>query len=154
VSALALWSALVPAVLLAAAVAALSGRPDRRASATATTVAGTGALLLLLGSDLVALVWLATAGPAALLPGLRRRSSAAVLPAAPLALVGVLAALLLAALYRVCVQVDWRALPAGPPVAATAATAGRLLTADVVLLLGASLLLTAVLLVAARREAP
>ncbi len=152
--ALMLWILAASTAMTGAGLAALSRRPSRRDRGLALTVAAVGVLLLLLGADLVALVWLAVGGAVVVLPGLRRRSVAAQAAPAILAGLAVPAALFFAALYRVVLQVRWNALPPGELVPQTAMAAGRLLTVDAVLLLGISLLLTVVLAVALRPPDP
>jgi hypothetical protein len=147
---LSLWVLAASVALGGGGLAALSQRPARRRRGLALTVAAVGLLLVLLGSDLLAVAWLAVAGAAVLLPGLRRQSAAVVAGPARLAALAVPAALVFAALYRVVLQVSWAALPAGEPEPQTALGGGRLLTADGVVLVGISLLLTAVLTVALR----
>ncbi len=149
-----LWILAAGTAMTGAGLAALSRRPQRRDRGLALTVAAVGLLLLLLGTDLVALVWLAVGGAAVVMPGLRRRSAAAQAGPPRLAILAVPAALLFAALYRVVLQVHWNALPPGAVEPQAAVAAGRLLTADAALLLGISLLLTVVLLVAVRPPDP
>jgi hypothetical protein len=150
--ALTLWLLLVTLMIGGAVLAALTGRPSRRAAGLITATGAVAGLLVMLGLDLPAAVWLGVGGAAALLA-----LPAGADPSAPHAsragrlLVGVMAGLLAAILYHLALQADWRPSPPDPVAGHAAVTGGRLLTADLALLLLAVLLIAAVTLAAASR---
>ena len=147
---LVLWILLAVCTATGAGMVALSRRADRRWFGMTTTVVAAAGLLIVLGADLAAAVWLAI-GTAAMLVLRDPAGLVATTPGPALrTALGVPVAMLWAALYMVILKVDWRPLPPQEAVAQTADVAGRLLTADLALLLGAGLLLTVALLAAAR----
>jgi hypothetical protein len=150
--ALTLWLLLVTVMSGGAVLAALTGRPARRAAGLIAATGAVAGLLVLLGLDLPAAVWLGLGGAAALLalpagadPTVPRASRVGRL------LVGVMAGLLAAIVYHLALRADWRPSPPEPVAGHAAVTGGRLLTADLALLLMALLLIAAVMLAASSR---
>jgi hypothetical protein len=112
-------------------------------------VVAVGAVLVLLGADFAAAAWL---GVGAALMWLAQGAVESPSPPAGRTLragLGLVAGVFGGLLLLVVVRVDWRPLIPSDVHAMTAEVAGRLLTADLVLLLGAGLLLAAVLAAAA-----
>ena len=155
--ALMLWILLVTLAMAGGGLAAMTTVPGRRASGLAAATAGVAGLLVLLGLDLPAAIWLGVGGAAALLavPAGHQSDQGPAVPGphprrGPLLGAGLAVGLLFAMLYRVVLQVDWHAEPAGPVTGQTSVTGGVLLTTDVALLAAVVVLLTLALAVVGR----
>jgi hypothetical protein len=134
------WTLMMTVVATGALLAALSTRADRRRAGRWTMIAATGGLFLLLGSDVVAVGWILMAVMVGAADS-RHQASAHVSPWSPggRVVAGVLVAGLLAALYLLAIRVDWQGLPAGSFQANTAELATRLVSGDLLALLGLAL---------------
>jgi hypothetical protein len=158
---LTLWILLVTVAMIGAALAAMTTLPARRAAGLLAAAAAVTGLLVLLGLDLPAVVWRGVGGAAALLAA-PAGGEAAPGPSLPgdrpsrgsLLTAGVGAGLLVAIIYRVALQVDWRPQPPGAVAGEAAVAGGRLLSADAALLAVTALLLTAALMLGGRRREP
>ncbi|MEZ4386250.1 MAG: hypothetical protein R3D98_01480 [Candidatus Krumholzibacteriia bacterium] len=140
------WIALSLTALVSLGLAALTDHGARREPALRLLAVATGGLLVAAGADVLAVVWLLLALP--LVWQVRTsgaEASAGTTPAGWRLLGGVLTAGLGATLYLLCQRVDWFDLPAGPFRAGAADLAGRLLTDDLVLVLGLLLMVLALL---------
>ena len=160
--------ALSGTALVGAAFAVLSDDRGRRNGGLAGVVLAVTGLLLMLGVDLIALVWLAMGSVLAGFPAAVSRPVAPSHPAGAVLTAGAIrpsrkirlmrlasglpAILLGGVLLNVVRAIDWPAAPT-PPTAGTAEIGGLLMTADLALLLGTGLLLV-VVLVSARWMCP
>lgn len=158
--ALTLWILLVTVAMTGGALAAMTTVPARRGAAMLTATVAVAGLLVVLGLDLPAAVWLSVGGAAALLSvpaGSQPDQGSA--PAGPHARRGTLlgggvaAGLLFAILYRTALQVDWRPSVPESVTGQVSVVGGTLLVEDVALLMVAVLLLTVALAVVGRRRA-
>lgn len=139
------WIILAVAAAVGAGIAALARQPGRRLGGLRLAIVAIGALLILLGSDLPALAWLAVAGIATLTGAVAVREG----DAAPgdrgrrleRGAFGLAGAVLFAVFYRVAVGADWLALPPGGFVGQTSLVGAHLLTRDLAALLAAVVLL-------------
>ena len=148
-----LWALLTTVALIAAGLAAGSVLPVRRAAGLLVATAAVAGLLLLLGFDLPAVIWLGLGGVMALLAIATGQGDAPDAPGRSLLLVGtVTTGLLFAVLYRSALQVDWRPLPPEPVAGQTALVGGALLTSDLALLVAVTLLLAVALAIRCRGD--
>jgi hypothetical protein len=142
------WIILAVAAAVGAGITALAPQPGRRLGGLRLAVAAVGALLVLLGSDLPALTWLAVAGIATLTGAVVTPGVAASADGRGRRLercaFGLAGAVLFAVFYRVAVGADWLALPPGRFAGQTALVGAHLLTSDLVALLAVVVLLAAV----------
>lgn len=132
------------------AAVTLSG--TRRHVGLLVMVAAVAGLLLTLDADLFAALWLLLVLPLCAVSPASSQDDALLRAAGPRLAAGVLAGVLWGALAYLGQRVDWYALPAGGFEAQSALLAGRLLSSDLVLVLG--LLLTALAVVAGGLRSP
>jgi len=140
------WIVCSTAAAVGLGLAALTRHGARRHAGQLVLVAAVGGLLIALGADLFAALWLLLVLPlcaARLAPDQDDAVSQAV---GPRLAAGVLAGMLWGALAYLVQRVDWYALPAGGFEAQSAMLAGRLLSIDLALVLG--LLIAALAVVA------
>ncbi len=156
---LTLWILMVTAAVAGGGLAAMTTVPSRRTTGLLTATAAVAGLLVILGLDLPAVVWLGAGGGAALLSvpaGHQPDRALHVTGVHPrrtsLLFAGVAVGLLFAILYRVALQVDWRQLPPGPETGQTSLVGGHLLVTDVALAATAAIVLAVAMAAASRRR--
>jgi hypothetical protein len=131
------WLGCASVALVSLGLAAVTRHDHRRDAGLLVMAAAVGGLLLTLGADVLAALWLLLVLPrcwgAPTAPGQADTTRTAV---GPQVAAGVLAGVLWGALVYLGQRADWFALPAGGFEAQSAMLGGRLLTDDLVLGLG------------------
>ena len=130
------WIVCSMAAAVGLGLAAVTRHGERRHAGLLVMVAAVGGLLLLVGADLIAALWLLLLLPLCPPGPAPDRDDGPTRASTPRLAAGVLAGALWGALAYLGQRVDWYALPADGFEAQSAMLAGRLLSTDLVLALG------------------
>lgn len=124
------WTLLALATLVALGLAAVTTAESRQRLGAVAFALGTGGLLMVLGADVLAMMWLLVLTPLCWLSSADDDDDPATGRVGQRLAAGVLATGVAAAVYLLTQQMAWHGLPADPAAPQAAALVGRLLQVD------------------------